>query len=90
VLPLGFRQEVETVQTIYMAQRPSLPPARGPVTHLTVGRFRVESRQAAPTFGSQGTGVSVIGTFVGKGLPVAQAALGNGDIRGVPPRGKPV
>jgi hypothetical protein len=79
------------VRTIYQAQRPSLPPAYGlPVTHITVGRFHVENRAAVPTFGSQGTDASAFGTFVGKDLPVVQAALANGDIRGVPPRGKPV
>lgn len=87
----GFRQEVETVRIIIPIQRPSMPPACGyREIHARMGRFAVGSPIAAPIPGARGTSVSIIGTFAGKDLPVTPAALAVGDVRGVPPRGKPV
>lgn len=70
-------------------QRPSVPPARVWMTHGPVtGPFTRDKSVllAAPATGAYGIRVSAADPFAGGALAVAPTT---GEIRGVPPRGRP-
>jgi hypothetical protein len=81
----------------YLTTRPSAPAAAGfPVTHEpVVGRFAVRITPAAaqasgPRLRSDdGISVSTGRQVAGMGIPMAAKQL-TSDVRGVPPRGRPV